>query len=130
MSETKLNSNELLCGLSLSKRTQLEKLIYAAIELAENMDRQDAYTKELQAIAAKARKTGKSQRHLIQPRAYDIGGPANKVKAAAKSVRNWWPHKRRAQSREERALICDVLFCDSIFYETSIHKSKQIHLGP
>lgn len=51
----------------------LDPLVEAAREVRRVRDAQVAYTRELQRLAAEARKTGKSQSHRIPPRVHDYG---------------------------------------------------------
>ncbi len=51
----------------------LMELVDAAREVKRVKDLQVAYTRELQELAAEARRTGKSQSHRIQPRVHDYG---------------------------------------------------------
>ena len=59
--------------LTARRDKAMAKLVEAAREIRRVRQAQVAYTRELQALAAEARRTGKSQTHRIGPRVHDYG---------------------------------------------------------
>jgi len=74
--------------------TPLDAMIEAAREIRRVHEAQAAYTRELQALAAEARRTGKSQSHRIGPRVHDYGNGIERllIALAAYERRTPEPH--------------------------------------
>lgn len=70
---------------------EVDELVAAAREVKAVHDAQTAYTRELQALAAEARRTGKSQSHRIQiqPRVHDYGNAIASLLEALERLERW-----------------------------------------
>lgn len=73
-------------------------LVKAAREIRRVREAQSAYVRELQELAAEARRTGKSQSHRIQPRVHDYGNGVEMLMLALEKYEKAQP-KARSKTR-------------------------------
>lgn len=76
----------------------LSELLDAAREIRRVHEAQTAYGRQLQELAAEARRTGQNQTHRIPPRAYDYGNGVERLLLALERI----DRKTRGQPRKGR----------------------------
>jgi hypothetical protein len=89
----------------MSVEAAVLELVEAAREIRRVREAQIKYTADLQALAAEARRTGKSQSHRVEPRVHDYGnGVEALLEALAKYERRRPPYQPEVTAVERRRL--------------------------